>query len=179
MYLLPQDFETERLYIEYHSEENWRQWLPFFMDDAHIQYLGLDLQSPKDVLCLSWSKRQRSRYEEGHGAVLFKTKDKDDYVGNSGLIIKEIDDERITEIGYSLMPQHKGKGYAIEMAKAIRDYGFSKTDVPRLYSTIDPRNMASNRVAEKNGMSPGRMTKVQGYDIRMWSISRKEWEALR
>lgn len=175
LYLLPTDFQTERLYVERHTAANMIAWLPFFQIKKNLTYLGLDENRSAEELCESWSQRQRDRYQEGHGALLFRDKSSDEVIGNAGLLLKEVDDEPIIEIGYSLLAEHQGKGYGIEMAKAIRDYAFRETSAQMLYSTIDPANKASIRVAEKNGMKAGRSTYIRGFAVRLWSIRREEW----
>jgi RimJ/RimL family protein N-acetyltransferase len=45
-----------------------------------------------------------------------------------------------------------GQGLATEAARICRDYGFARLSVDRLISLIRPENLASRRVAEKNGM---------------------------
>src|SRR5438309_6826352 len=56
------------------------------------------------------------------------------------------------EVGYTLHPDHQGKGYATELTRALVDLGFRETDVHRITGRLDARNTASLRVLEKSGM---------------------------
>jgi RimJ/RimL family protein N-acetyltransferase len=56
------------------------------------------------------------------------------------------------EIGYHINKEYTNKGYATEAAKACQDYAFSVLKLKRLYSYMKYTNIASARVAEKNGM---------------------------
>jgi len=56
------------------------------------------------------------------------------------------------EIGYRLARAAWGRGLATEAARAARDYAFDVLTLPRLVAIIDPRNLASIRVAEKCGL---------------------------
>ena len=55
------------------------------------------------------------------------------------------------EIGYMSFPEHNGKGYMSEAIKAVVAYGFEQMDLHSIEAIIDPGNMASERVLQKNG----------------------------
>ncbi len=55
------------------------------------------------------------------------------------------------EIGFTLAPQHHGKGYASEAAGAMIDALFARSAVRRIVATIDPENTPSMRVIEHLG----------------------------
>ena len=55
------------------------------------------------------------------------------------------------EIGYALSPEGRGKGYCTEAVKLLLDYSFLTTLVARIQAHTDVRNVASQRVLEKNG----------------------------
>ncbi len=58
------------------------------------------------------------------------------------------------EIGYALLPDARGKGYATEAAEAVIRWAFANMGVRRIFAQIDPSNTASLRVAAKLGMQP-------------------------
>jgi [ribosomal protein S5]-alanine N-acetyltransferase len=55
------------------------------------------------------------------------------------------------EIGYILGKEYWDKRIMSEAIKAALEYGFSEMNLNRIQALIDPRNMASKRVAEKHG----------------------------
>jgi RimJ/RimL family protein N-acetyltransferase len=57
------------------------------------------------------------------------------------------------EIGYHVRRDLWGQGFAAEAARVCRDFGFANLAVDRLISLMRPENLASCRVAEKNGMT--------------------------
>jgi [ribosomal protein S5]-alanine N-acetyltransferase len=77
-----------------------------------------------------------------------------------------------TEIGYRLARARWGRGFATEAACAVRDYGFGTLNLPRLISIIDPRNLASIRVAEKTGLRYEKDVIFQGFSDRIYAIDR-------
>jgi len=57
------------------------------------------------------------------------------------------------EVGWRLAPEHWGKGYATEGARAAIDYGFDVIKLPEILSWTVPANTRSRRVMEKLGMT--------------------------
>jgi RimJ/RimL family protein N-acetyltransferase len=54
-------------------------------------------------------------------------------------------------IGYTLAPENQGRGLAVEAVRAVVDWLFTARKVHRVAATIDPENVASARVLERNG----------------------------
>jgi len=55
------------------------------------------------------------------------------------------------EIGYMLHPEYQGKGIITEAIKAVVAYGFDEMQLHSIEAIIDPDNVASAAVLEKNG----------------------------
>ena len=55
------------------------------------------------------------------------------------------------EIGYMSFPEVNGKGYMSEAIKAVVAYGFDQLNLHSIEAIIDPENIASERVLQKNG----------------------------
>jgi RimJ/RimL family protein N-acetyltransferase len=73
-----------------------------------------------------------------------------------GLLVGDIavwldDTSELAMLGYTVAPEHQGRGYAVEAANAVLVYLFEHIRVHRVAATIDPRNMASARVLERCG----------------------------
>ena len=73
-------------------------------------------------------------------------------IGDCGLVVQEVDGVEEIEIGYLIRRDLWGQGLATEAAQFCRDYGFSQRGFDKLISLLHPANIASRRVAEKNGM---------------------------
>ena len=56
------------------------------------------------------------------------------------------------EVGYRLLPEAWGRGYATEGARALVDYGFDDLRLHRIIGVTHPRNKASQRVLIKAGL---------------------------
>ena len=67
------------------------------------------------------------------------------------------------EIGYSLLPQFHGQGYATEMINGIVHWAFSHAEVSRIIAKTTPDNIPSRRVLAKTGFTPlGKGTETTG-----------------
>ena len=99
--------------------------------------------------------------------VIFREDDR--LIGYCGFFAQTVDGSEELEIGYRLDPAYWGRGVATEAAREVRDYGFSDLTRPRLISLIHPDNHASRRVAEKNGMTPEKVTVFRAFPTIVFS----------
>ncbi|WP_053220301.1 GNAT family N-acetyltransferase [Virgibacillus senegalensis] len=60
-------------------------------------------------------------------------------------------EEGVIDLGYSIIPSCRGKGYATEMGKAMVEWGLKQPGVKKVMASCDPDNAASIRVLEKIG----------------------------
>jgi len=72
--------------------------------------------------------------------------------GYGGLFEIDLENKR-AEIGYGLLKEFWGRGFASSIVEIITRYGFEELKLHRIYGLVDPDNMASLRVLEKNGYS--------------------------
>ena len=69
------------------------------------------------------------------------------------------------EIGYRLLPEAWGQGFATEGATAMYHYGFDDLDLDRIIGVTDPGNKASQRVLVKAGLADCGWGRY--YDLRL------------
>ena len=120
-------------------------------------------------------ERMRARDRDGlpsQFGVVFQPDEK--LIGYCGFFPQVVDEIDELEIGYRLHPDYWGKGIATEAARAVRDHGFDELQLPRLISLIHPENLASRRVAEKNGMRPEKETVFRGFPTIVFSIHQNQ-----
>ncbi|MFI9393562.1 GNAT family N-acetyltransferase [Streptomyces bauhiniae] len=61
------------------------------------------------------------------------------------------DPEGRVEIGYDLVPEARGHGYATEALRALTQWALARDDVHTITATVDPDNPASERVLARAG----------------------------
>ena len=81
-------------------------------------------------------------------------KDTNEMIGQCGITMQEYKATQVPEIGYLFAYKHWHNGYATEAAIACREYGFNTLRFDELYSIIRDANIASQKVALRNNMSP-------------------------
>jgi RimJ/RimL family protein N-acetyltransferase len=89
----------------------------------------------------------------GTGQWALEEKASGAFVGRAGTHFPAHDDWPGIEVGWTLHPDHWGKGYATEAGAAAIDYAFAHHDVDALYSVILPENTASQAVAKRLGFT--------------------------
>lgn len=73
------------------------------------------------------------------------------------------------EIGYSVLPQYQGHGYATEMVDRLAEWALSHPSVVQVAAEIPSENLASRRVLEKTGflaVGPGRGRESERFERR-------------
>ena len=92
---------------------------------------------------------------------------------------------RTAEIGYTLSPEHWGRGYALEAASAWVEYAFEVLVVTRVWGGLHPDNPASAMVLERVGMLFEGHTKSSFWlgdvvsDDWIYGMTRPDWETWR
>ena len=56
-----------------------------------------------------------------------------------------------TELGYMILPAYHNKGYVTEAVKTLVTFAFTELNFHSIEATIDPENITSERVLQKNG----------------------------
>jgi RimJ/RimL family protein N-acetyltransferase len=117
-------------------------WPPGEYDRAAMEFFRDRLsESPEAVGWYGWYAVQRS--VEPHGSVLVGC---GGYLGPPGA-------DGVAEIGYSIVPESRGLGFATEIVHAIVARAFSKPGVVRVIAHTSSTNLESVRVLEKCGFS--------------------------
>ena len=123
--------------------------------------------------------RRRTQPGDGHFVGLVVEHD-GEVVGDSILILQGTGLSE-GEIGWTILPQHAGRGYATEAARAVLRLGFEHYGLRRIVANLDARNDRSAALCERLGMrrevhrlgdfwSKGRWT-----DSYEYALLREEW----
>ena len=80
------------------------------------------------------------------------------------------------EIGYALLEQYRGRGYATEAARALVDRAFADPRVLRVTAHTYPHLTASINVMQRSGLSYGGEAEEPG--VIYFQITREDYERL-
>ena len=70
------------------------------------------------------------------------------------LCFKGLGADGAAEIGYGILEEHRGRGYATEAVEAALAWAFQNPQLTAIEAETDPGNAASQRVLEKCGFLP-------------------------
>jgi ribosomal-protein-alanine N-acetyltransferase len=165
-----QILETPRLILREFSTRDVDALARILSDPETMRFYPAPLDG---VGVEDWITRNLRRYsKDGHGLWAMILKTSSELIGDGGLTLQKVDGTDETEIGYHLRRDHWGRGLATEAARACRDYGFAHLPVERLISLIRPENLASRRVAERNGMTVWKEVMNGGLLHLVYSVQR-------
>jgi len=149
---MPLYLETKRLILREWREEDFDAYHAMNSDPLVREfYPGLQsMEKSRDFM--RRAAEQDLRYGYFFQPVI--EKESGDFVGDLGLARIEFDAPFTggTEIGWMLRRQYWGRGYAVEMARALLDHAFHHLKLPEVVAFTVPINKRSRRVMEKLGM---------------------------
>jgi RimJ/RimL family protein N-acetyltransferase len=81
------------------------------------------------------------------------------------------------EVGWGIAREFRGKGYAVEAARASIDWSFATFELDRIVHCIDKENSASQGVARRLGAEKGDEFDLFGHLADIWVTARDKWQA--
>lgn len=143
--------ETERLFLRQYKDDDFTSLHTILSDVEMMEYYPTPFSMKKTY---DWIARNQNRYKsDGFGLWAVCSKETEELIGDCGLVKQTLDGRIEVEIGYHINKRYWSKGFASEAARACKEYGFHHLELKKMISIIDPRNIASIRVAEKIGFT--------------------------
>ncbi len=90
-------------------------------------------------------------------------------IGVCGPVWREVEGERLPELGWDLRHDCWGRGYATEAARGVLTHA-ADLGLRRVYSLIVPENVRSQGVARRLGMRVEREVVWQGERHDLWAL---------
>lgn len=165
--------ETERLKFRLLVPEDFDSWINLFKPTNVAKFLKLDPKLSNKRLCELWFEKAFHRYENNLGGMnVLINKKTNELIGQSGILVQNIDNIERLEIGYSILPEFWNKGFASESAIKCKNFAFENNFSESLVSVVHHENIGSERVAIKNGMTLEK--KMTSFNV--FSIDRIAWD---
>lgn len=151
--------ETERLRLEPLSRAHLEPWTRFMLDaDARA-----GLHTPEPAADAEQAAAGLDRFVEVAEMYALVERDTGDVAGFAGFVPRTLEWGDELELGWMLMPGHRGRGYATEAALALR-----ASKAGRVISLIREDNPASQAVARRLGATRERVFDYWGYETGVW-----------
>ncbi len=157
--------QTERLVLRPPLDEDAASLHELHCDPVAMEFLG---GVHPDCADGEWVVRYwLGRWEKDRcGPFSILRRDDGRWLGRAGLKIwdtrtwtsssyAEAGDHAQPELGWALVRDHWGHGYATEAALAVREWAYAQHGARRLVSVVAPANVRSARLAERLGCTAG------------------------
>ncbi len=169
----PKTYQTERLLLRPLDLADVNPWADFLAHPKANALFPKFLTENTREQSMLWIERQICRYRDLQGGLLaIIDKKSGEFMGQSGLLVQEVDGKKDLEVGYHLHPKFWGNGYASETANFFKTLGFQISEVNSIISIIDVRNENSKKVAHRNGMEVSKTTIWKGLNVEIFRIQR-------
>ena len=151
--------ETERLILEPLSREHLEPWTRFMLDgDARA-----GLHTPAPAASAEEAAVGLDRFRDVAEMYALRVRDGGEIAGFAGFVPRAMEWGDELELGWMLLPAHRGRGYATEAALALRPL-----QGERVISLIREDNPASQAVARRLGGEGERVFGYWGYESGVW-----------
>lgn len=163
--------ETDRLGMRWLTLDDAELMLAVWNDPAFIKHVGdrgvYTLEQAQEAL-QSGAFQLYKNY--GYGPFRLTRRDTGEAVGICGLFRREGFDD--PDIGWSVLPEYCGKGYAYEAASAVLDYAWRDVGLSRVTAFVDAKNTPSVGLAKKLGLTFECMARLVGddEDVCLYSV---------
>ena len=153
---------TERLIIREMKESDVKalsRWMP---DRSLYAYWGKGPGRSELDPKLLFEKESKGRKSFHFGIA---EKENDEIIGD--IYVYLIENDRMASVAVRLAASSQGKGYGTEALDAMTRFCFEHTELQRLWTQVDVRNIASQRMLEKCGYTREGLIR-QGKMVNTW-----------
>jgi len=176
---------TERLVLREFTADDWAATFAYQTDARYLRFYERETVTERQAqamvyMFILWQgEKPRS-----HAQLAITLAQTGELIGNVG-VRRETAEEPVADMGFELSPEHWGRGYASEAARAMVDWGFGDWGLERIHAHCVSENTASSRVLERAGLRlEARLRDHQYFKGRFWDLSlygllRGEWESSR
>ena len=144
--------QTSRLKLRYMDSNDAEFILALLNDPAFLQFIGdkqvRDLEAAKAYILEGPVASYR---KFGYGLYMVELSESRTPIGICGLIKRDVLDD--ADLGFALMPDYCGKGYAFESSQASLKLAREKFQMTKIVAFTATDNQRSIKLLEKLGMS--------------------------
>lgn len=165
-------FETNRLLIRKFNQTDIDAVFAMRKDEEVMRFIRQPQTNRQEAE--NWLDLLSSRWQtERIGFCALIEKNSNCLIGWCGLWrLKETNE---VEVGYAIVKEYWGKGYAVEAAEVFLKYGFEDLSFEKIVAVANPENRNSWRVMEKLGMTFDHIGKYYDNDLVHYTIKKDDY----
>jgi ribosomal-protein-alanine N-acetyltransferase len=159
------DIKSERLNYRYFTREDLPLFYSVFSNEKVMRYAWIDRFSSEEELIPFFegyiNEGDEPNKENSYAYAVFSGLDS--FIGFADIILHSRNSSGgCAEIGYFLLPEYWGRGYATELSNAMLEACFTKLGLHKVCARCDSNNLKSEHVMKKIGMTKeGELRKVR------------------
>lgn len=167
---------TERLVLRPFRDDDLPLYAALNADPRVAEWLGGPLSRAGSDDIARWANGLWDRHR--YGLLAVERQSDGAFLGMCGLHrLRDRPDD--VEVGWRLAPEHWGRGYATEAARAWLRWGFEELDLPRIISVTDEPNVRSIAVMRRLGFTFLEHDRIvdngQEFDAVVYALDRSAW----
>lgn len=171
--------QTERLVLRPMQAEDFESWAAFMADEEGARFLGG--AQPRSLSWRGFLSMAGAWQIQGFAMFSVIEKVSGRWVGRVGPWLPE--GWPGTEVGWGIVREATGKGYATEASVATIDWAFDTLGWSEVIHTINADNLPSKAVAVRLGSGFRRMGRLpapyEEPEVEIWGQTREQWRARR
>src|SRR3982074_2153840 len=169
--------ETERLILRQWRNTDVAPNTAMLADPGTARYITADNKPVTSELAGGRNAAVMAGHWALHGAGMFVVEEKRSgkYVGRVGPWFPP--GWPGFEVGWGIAREFRGKGYAVEAARASIDWSFATFELDQIMHCIDCENLASQAVARRLGAEKQGEFDLFGHVADVWVTRRDAWTA--
>jgi [ribosomal protein S5]-alanine N-acetyltransferase len=160
--------DTERCQLSVISENDYEQIKKLYLNEQVRKYLGGTVN--EESYKVRFQSMLDSENRSLHWSVFLK--ESNEFIGL--VFLDTYHDGTSTEIGYQLLPEFWGKGYAREVIEHVLDYGFHTLGLTTIVAETQTLNLASCGLLQRVGMKLEETLERFGNQQSKYSLSVSE-----
>ncbi len=178
---------SERLSFRFFTTEDFPLFYSVFSNETVMRYAWIDrISSEEDARTFfeGFINTGEEVNKDGSYAFAVFSKDSNEFVGFADILVHSRNSSGgCGEIGYFLLPEYWGKGFATELANTLIELGFTKLGFHKISARCNSKNLKSEGIMKKAGMTlEGELRKVRYKygnwdDEKNYGILLEEWKA--
>jgi RimJ/RimL family protein N-acetyltransferase len=143
--------ETDRLTLREFTIDDAEFIMKLLNSPGWLKYVGTrNIKTQQDAVSYINDKMISGYVKNGFGFYAVVIKEDNTCIGMCGLTKRENLDD--ADIGFALLPEYEGKGYAFESAAAVMDYARNVLKLGKISAITVAPNKNSIRLLEKIGL---------------------------
>jgi RimJ/RimL family protein N-acetyltransferase len=156
-------FETQRLRLRRFTLDDAPFIVQLTNTDGWLRFIG-DRNTKTEELAKQYLQNSAFKSYEmyGYGLSMVELKDTHTPLGMCGILHR--DTLPHPDIGFALLPDFEGKGYAFEIATGLLQHATNALSINELMAIVVPDNNRSVKLLEKLGMGLVKKFRFEGKD---------------